>query len=71
MILKGSCQPPLQSIDNKWELTPCSLKVALNQKGLRLNTEYILYKLVLFESSPESEGIKTFALARSLLPSLV
>ena len=36
MILTGSCETPLQSIDSKWELTPCSLKVALNRKGLRL-----------------------------------
>ena len=59
MILTGSCETPLQSIDSKWELTPCSLKVALNRKGLRHISNAIISFFLRFESSPESEGIKT------------
>ncbi len=59
MILICSCETPLQSIDSKWELTPCSLKVALNQKGLRRIHLVIAERAAGFESSPESEGIKT------------
>ena len=59
MILTGSCETPLQSIDSKWELTPCSLKVALNRKGLRLINNIYFHIGFTFESSPESEGIKT------------
>ena len=61
MILTGSCETPLQSIDSKWELTPCSLKVALNRKGLRRRRRFHTCNNLLFESSPESEGIKTAA----------
>ena len=35
------------------------LKVALNRKGLRLRKHEIICSIVSFESSPESEGIKT------------
>ena len=42
MILICSCETPLQSIDSKRELTPCGLKVALNQKGLRLKVTYLV-----------------------------
>jgi len=37
----------------------CCLKVALNQKGLRRDCEGSAYVAHTFESSPESEGIKT------------
>ena len=59
MILICSCEAPLQSIDGKGELTPCCLKVALNRKGLRRTTASNEPILGAFESSPESEGIKT------------
>ena len=59
MILICSCEAPLQSIDGKGELTPCCLKVALNRKGLRLLPLAHPPSSLQFESSPESEGIKT------------
>ena len=59
MILTCSCETPLQSIDSKGELTPCSLKVALNRKGLRHTAKVVTALPTAFESSPESEGIKT------------
>ena len=36
-----------------------SLKVALNRKGLRPVILVLLLRIISFESSPESEGIKT------------
>ena len=59
MILICSCEAPLQSIDSKGELTPCGLKAALKQKGLRPMKVTDVANATAFESSPETEGIKT------------
>ena len=58
MILKSSCETPLQSFDSKRELMAGGLKVALNQKGLRQFVKLVIVKRAVFESSPESEGIR-------------
>ena len=60
MISSSTCQPPLQLIEVKGELATSSLKVALNQKGLRQPGVSVPHVLFVFESSPEPEGIKTY-----------
>lgn len=58
MISPGTCQSHLQLIENECRLTPCGLKAALNQKGLRPCFSYAMIILQSFKAALNQKGLE-------------